>query len=56
MNASQIDEILKNLHKMPYRCVLISGDWGVGKSYTVNKALPECSCVVSLFGIRSTEY
>ncbi|HDS5355017.1 TPA: hypothetical protein QHU15_003025 [Enterobacter kobei] len=39
----------------PCYAVLITGDWGIGKTYQVMKALPtEHVCYISLFGLSST--
>lgn len=55
MNACEIKSVISEFHKLPYKSVLISGAWGIGKSYAVEKALPDDSCVISLFGIKKTE-
>lgn len=42
--------------KNPGFAVLVTGEWGSGKSHQVNKAIPlELQCKVSLFGINNTE-
>ncbi|EPF6108308.1 KAP family NTPase [Enterobacter cloacae] len=39
----------------PSYAVLITGDWGIGKTYQVMNALPrEQVCYISLFGMNST--
>ncbi|HFZ2356747.1 hypothetical protein I5428_06615 [Citrobacter freundii] len=39
----------------PSYAVFITGDWGIGKTYQVMKALPkEKTCYISLFGLSST--
>ena len=38
MRADKIPNIIDQLNSdnSPYRCIMISGDWGIGKSYQVN--------------------
>lgn len=55
MNASEIKSIISEFHQLPYKSVLISGAWGIGKSYAVENALPDDSCMISLFGIKKAE-
>ncbi|VDZ64918.1 Uncharacterised protein [Citrobacter freundii] len=39
----------------PSYAVLITGDWGIGKTYQIMNVLPkEQVCYISLFGLSST--
>ena len=54
MNADYIENIIRNIEDQSYRCILIDGAWGIGKSYMVEKALEDLkgrTCFVSLFGM-----
>lgn len=53
MKANDIQKLVKNTS--PYETIMIDGDWGVGKSYEIKKALIDNtnSCILSLFGINS---
>lgn len=59
MIASEIPNIIKSFSakENPYRCVLIDGAWGIGKSFQIDKALEEipCSIIISLFGITTVD-
>lgn len=59
MKADKIPDIIRSLDsgKMKYQCVMISGDWGIGKSYQLNKAIKEKDPVgyCSLFGVKSID-
>jgi len=56
MRASEIPEIVNKIkaEKSPYRCILISGDWGIGKTYQITKACKDDN-YTSLFGLKSTD-
>ena len=58
MNADYVENIIRNIDKQSYRCILVDGAWGIGKSYMVEKALEdmkERTCFISLFGIESVQ-
>lgn len=59
MIASEIPNIIRSFAKKenPYRCILIDGSWGIGKSFQLNKTLEEipCSISISLFGITTVD-
>lgn len=59
MIASEIPNIIWSFSKneIPYRCILIDGAWGIGKSFQIDKALKEipCSINISLFGITTVD-
>ena len=56
MKADYIEMILSNAEKLPYRCILFDGPWGIGKTYTVNKSLKkyENVCKMSMFGLQNS--
>lgn len=39
MQADKINYIVNKLHRLPYKCILFDGVWGIGKTYAINKAL-----------------
>lgn len=41
METKNIKNVLQNLIDNDLRVILISGDWGIGKTYTVNKSIEE---------------
>lgn len=54
MNADYVEQIVRNLDKQSYRCILVDGVWGIGKTYLVKKALEDKkdrTCLISLFGM-----
>ena len=57
MRADSIPEIICSLDNgtMKYQCVMISGDWGIGKSYQLNAAIKDNKPVAycSLFGVKN---
>lgn len=59
MISSEIPNIVKSFAKKenPYRCILIDGAWGIGKSFQIDKALKgiPCSISISLFGITTVD-
>lgn len=59
MRADKIPDIIKQLRgaNSPYRCVMISGEWGIGKSYQVNAEMPKYKPVgyCSLFGLNTMD-
>ena len=58
MNADYIENIIRNIEDQSYRCILIDGAWGIGKSYMVEKALEDLkgrTCFVSLFGMDNAQ-
>ena len=55
---SHLEEYLRyyNSVKMPGYAVLVTGDWGCGKTYQVKKCIPDNECFyVSLFGVQTVE-
>ncbi len=57
MNADSIKEIIKKYDEMPYKCILIDGTWGIGKTYAVKEALEvnNNACYISLFGMKDVQ-
>ncbi len=57
MRADYIKDIIESYDKSPYKCILISGPWGVGKSYAINEMLGNKSdaCHISMFGMRDAQ-
>lgn len=57
MKADCIKDIIELYDKLPYRCILISGPWGVGKSYAINEMLGNNSdaCHISMFGMEDAQ-
>ncbi len=57
MNADYIYDIIKNYDKSPYECILITGPWGVGKTYAIEKAIKNIknTCKVSMFGMKDAQ-
>ena len=54
MNADYVENIIRNIDKQSYKCILVDGAWGIGKSYMVKKALEDMkdrTCFISLFGM-----
>ena len=54
MNADYVENIIRNIDKQSYKCILVDGAWGIGKSYMVRKALEDMkdrTCFISLFGM-----
>ena len=54
MNADYVEKIIRNIDEefYTYKCILVDGTWGIGKSYMVRKALEDKkdrTCFVSLF-------
>ena len=33
MNADYVENIIRNIDKQSYKCILVDGAWGIGKSY-----------------------
>lgn len=56
MRSSEIPKIVDEIKAKhsPYRCILISGDWGIGKTYQIKKAC-ENENYTSLFGLKNTD-
>ena len=55
MDASKIGEIIREKTKR-YKAILIDGEWGIGKTYEVDKCVREDGAkriYISLFGIES---
>lgn len=57
MTVDELEERLRNEFPNIYKCVLINGDWGIGKTYFLkNKFLDDKDYIyVSLFGTNSIE-
>ena len=58
MNADYVENIIRNIDKQSYKCILVDGAWGIGKSYVVEKALEDKkdrTCMVSLFGMEDVQ-
>lgn len=56
MDASKISELIGNIESSPYKCILIDGNWGIGKTYEVirGKEKNTRAKMVSLFGIKNS--
>lgn len=52
MNSKQIATIIKELPNSPYKTILITGPWGVGKTFEIRKEVSKNNKVIyiSLFG------
>ena len=35
MNADYVENIIRNIDKQSYKCILVDGAWGIGKSFMV---------------------
>ena len=60
MNADYVENIIRNIDEefYTYKCILVDGTWGIGKSYMVRKALEDKkdrTCFVSLFGMDNVQ-
>lgn len=57
MTVDELDERLKKEFPNVYKCVLINGEWGIGKTYFLkNKFLKDKDYIyISLFGVNSIE-
>lgn len=58
MDADYVENIIRNIDKQSYKCILVDGAWGIGKSYMVRKALEDMkdrTCFISLFGMDDVQ-
>lgn len=57
MKANHIKDIIEIYDKSPYKCILIDGPWGVGKSYAIKEVLgnKDNACNISLFGLKDAQ-
>jgi len=59
MRADKIPDIIHQLNSInsPYQCVMISGEWGIGKSFQINSEIRVLKSVgyCSLFGVDSID-
>ena len=58
MNADYVEAIIRGIDDQSYKCILVDGTWGIGKSYMVRKALEDKkdkAFYVSLFGLESAQ-
>ncbi len=57
MKADYIKEIINQYGKLPYKCILFDGPWGVGKSYAIDQALSDNNnaCHISMFGMKDAQ-
>ena len=58
MNADYVENIIRNIDKQSYKCILVDGAWEIGKSYMVRKALEDMkdrTCFISLFGMDDVQ-
>lgn len=59
MRSDKIPDIIHQLNNInsPYQCVMISGEWGIGKSFQINAEIHALKPVgyCSLFGVDSIE-
>lgn len=58
MNANGIIKIMERIDKLPYKCILFDGKWGIGKSYAIQEAVKgkDNVCKISLFGLENSQY
>ena len=58
MNANGIIKIMERIDKLPYKCILFDGKWGIGKSYAIEEAVKgkDNVCKISLFGLENSQY
>ena len=57
MQADYIGEIIGKLSDLPYKCILFDGEWGIGKTYTIDESLKEQDnvCKISMFGLQNCQ-
>ena len=57
MEAGKIKCIVNELDKLPYKCIMFDGDWGIGKTYAIDEVLDERKncCKISMFGLNSSQ-
>lgn len=59
MKANEIENYLKRFleESSPYRCILINGSWGIGKTYEIKKVMEtiDKKVYISLFGMQNLE-
>lgn len=58
MNADYVENIIRNIDKQSYKCILVDGAWGIGKSYMVRKALEDMkdrTCFICFFGMDDVQ-
>lgn len=57
MKANQIKVVLDNINVLPYKKILINGDWGIGKTKYINDFMAVNNNVyyISLFGKKSID-
>lgn len=57
MQADYIESVIVKIDELPYKCILFDGDWGIGKTYAINKALKnqENVCRISMFGMQNSQ-
>lgn len=58
MDADYVENIIRNIDKQSYKCILVDGAWGIGKSYMVRKALEDMkdrTCFISLLGMDDVQ-
>ncbi|MGF0470164.1 hypothetical protein ACQQ6W_11015 [Lysinibacillus fusiformis] len=57
MKANQIKIVLDNINVLPYKKILINGDWGIGKTKYINDFMAVNNNVyyISLFGKKSID-
>lgn len=55
MNVDKIYEIMEKYDKLPYKCILFNGDWGIGKSYAIRQFVGKKGNfnIVSVYGLHS---
>lgn len=55
MNVDKIYEIMEEYDKLPYKCILFNGDWGIGKSYAIRQFVGKKGNfnIVSVYGLHS---
>ncbi len=57
MEAGRIKDIVGGLDKLPYRCIMFDGAWGIGKTYAIDEVLDEQKncCKISMFGLQNSQ-
>ena len=52
MKADYIKEVINQYTKLPYKCILFDGPWGIGKSYAIDQVLSDNKNVCNISMLR----